>query len=277
MEIQNAEDTSKAAQGTAVWLNPTDGADTADGKSEATSVKTLDKVLELVGEGGTITVNGSAGIMISGKSVTLGNHITIVRGENLQYYANLIYVLNGGELTLGDVTIDGGNVLYGESWRSKGALVRIQDSKLTINDGSILRNSTTGVLTIDAHTDKSSSVVMNGGEICNNNSEESMPIIDLSRDSDANTTSFTMNSGSIHDNTAKFRTIAMPYTLSGVDTSDKHIFNMNGRTIANNKVEKASSMERHLLIIWRTAMKMQIIREHRMQMVYICMLSGMNR
>ena len=232
------EEPAEAAQGTAVWLNLTDGSDTADGKSEATSVRTLDKALKLAGEGGTITVNGSAGITISGKSVTLGNHITIVRGEHLRYYANLIYVLNGGELTLGDVTIDGGNVLYTESDPSRGALVRIQDSKLTMNDGSILRNSTTGALTITATANRSSSVVMNGGEICNNNSEESIPIIDLSRDSAANTTSFTMNSGSIHDNTTRWRTIAMPYTMTGVNTSDKHIFNMNGGTIANNKVEK---------------------------------------
>lgn len=238
---QNTADTSKAAQGAEVWLNTTYGNDQADGASEANSVRTLKKALELAGEGGTITVNGSAGITIDGESVTLGNHITIVRGENLEYYTNLIYVLNGGELTLGDVTIDGGNVLYTETDPSRGALVRIQESKLTMKDGSILRNSTTGALAVNATTNGNCSVVMDGGEICNNNSEKSIPIIALSRDSGTYTTSFTMNGGSIHDNTTKWRTIAVPYTMTGVNASDGHLFTMNGGTITNNTVTGSTS------------------------------------
>lgn len=228
---QNEVDTLNAVKGKTVWLDTAAGSDAADGSSTPNSVKTLEKALELAGEGGTIMVTGDREIEIT-SSITLDNNITILRDENLKSTANVIYVKDGGNLIINHATIDGNNI---ES--AIGTLVEVRNASCSINEGAILRNNKTRVVSVIAQG-ADSNVVMNGGEICDNNTDWTVVEIGTWFGGQGIAT-FTMNGGSIHDNSTDYQTVVMTDAIA----NNEKVFNMNGGTIINNTNKEIGAVE----------------------------------
>lgn len=135
---------------------------------------------------GTVTVNASISVRSGHVRITGGGKL--LRGSG--YTGIMIYVSDGASLTLDHVTVSGNNVLA-----SKCGIVVDAGGKLTINEGSILKEhkksnnySKGSVLYVDG------AVVMNGGTI-ENNTGYNYGNIYL-----ANGASFTMNGGTICSN-----------------------------------------------------------------------------
>ena len=140
-----------------VYLNGTTGNDSNSGDSANAAVKTLNKAMELVKEGGAIYISGTVTVS---EPLSLSSKVTIKRGTS--FTGPLITVANGGELTLSNVTINGGsgkpaastqnfnvdissktpdigqNTTYA-SGSAKAPLIVINDGgRMTIQDGTVL-------------------------------------------------------------------------------------------------------------------------------------------
>lgn len=156
-EVQTQE--SKEEEGIAVqaaktvYLNTVSGSDGKDGATSANAVKTLDKAVELAGEGGTVYLT-LAGVTID-KNTNLSN-VTFKRVSD--NYRTMFTVDQGATLTLENVTLDGENKSGTEH------CVEVKNrSRLVINGTTKICNSKTTALSV-----QNASVEMNGGEICNN-------------------------------------------------------------------------------------------------------------
>lgn len=77
MEQQSEDNATPLAAGQTVYVEPYGGggSDSNSGQTKDAPVLTLDKALELAGEGGTIYLCGTSGFSIN-KEVTLDNNIT---------------------------------------------------------------------------------------------------------------------------------------------------------------------------------------------------------
>ena len=141
-----------AAPGTTVYLNSSSGDDANDGLSAANAVKTLDKALELAGEGGTILLGST--VFISDDRTLEG--VTISRAEG--FTATMLVVSGSATLTLQNVTLDGANVA------NSNYLVQVSSgSTLNIGADAVLENNQhTAVYAYNA------TVNMTGGTIRNN-------------------------------------------------------------------------------------------------------------
>ena len=116
---------TRAPQTTAeVWVNASTGSNDNDGTSNA-PVKTLDKALELVNDGGTIHTAGSftvASYLVIDKNVTFtgsGNFLTVASGAKLSApgktvtmtgYGTALTISPGAELNDGNWILDGNTV-----------------------------------------------------------------------------------------------------------------------------------------------------------------------
>jgi len=89
-----------------IYLNGASGNDSNAGTSTGTAVKTLDKALALVKEGGTIYISGTVTVSDS-QEWELENDVTIKRYSG--FTGPLVTVANGGSLTLKNITINGGS------------------------------------------------------------------------------------------------------------------------------------------------------------------------
>lgn len=87
-----------------VYLNGTGGNDTNAGTSSTRAVKTLEKALSLVKDGGTIHITGTVTLTSDVDLDVLGS-LTIKRSS----FTGPLIILHGAELTLGNVTINGGS------------------------------------------------------------------------------------------------------------------------------------------------------------------------
>lgn len=125
-----------------VYLNGTTGNDSNSGDSANAAVKTLNKAMELVKEGGTIYISGTVTVS---EPLSLSSKVTIKRGTS--FTGPLITVANGGELTLSNVTINGGsgtpsdsNIATNSTYANNSAkapLIVVEDEgRLIINDGT---------------------------------------------------------------------------------------------------------------------------------------------
>lgn len=187
-EVQTQE--SKEEEGIAVqaaktvYLNTVSGSDGKDGATSANAVKTLDKAVELAGEGGTVYLT-LAGVTID-KNTNLSN-VTFKRVSD--NYRTMFTVDQGATLTLENVTFDGENKSGTEH------CVEVKNrSRLVINGTTKICNSKTTALSV-----QNASVEMNGGEICNNEGTSAGAVVLSSM---GGTSGFIMNGGKIWGNSS---------------------------------------------------------------------------
>lgn len=144
----------------------------------------------------------SNGTFTASISVTKGSALTltggtIVRGEG--HDGNLIRVTNGGQLTLVNVTLDGGGLLGSTG----DSLVYVSGSTSVVNitDGALLtnneRNSTNRGDGGAVYVDQGAKLIMDGGEISGNSTSGSGGGLYISNSSEA-----TFAGGTINNNDA---------------------------------------------------------------------------
>lgn len=200
-EVQTQE--SKEEEGIAVqaaktvYLNTVSGSDGKDGATSANAVKTLDKAVELAGEGGTVYLT-LAGVTID-KNTNLSN-VTFKRVYD--NYRTMFTVDQGATLTLENVTLDGENKSGTEH------CVEVKNrSRLVINGTTKICNSKTTALSV-----QNASVEMNGGEICNNEGTSAGAVVLSSM---GGTSGFIMNGGKIWGNSSTANQAGAIYVSDG--------------------------------------------------------------
>lgn len=200
-EVQTQE--SKEEEGIAVqaaktvYLNTVSGSDGKDGATSANAVKTLDKAVELAGEGGTVYLT-LAGVTID-KNTNLSN-VTFKRVSD--NYRTMFTVDQGATLTLENVTLDGENKSGMEH------CVEVKNrSRLVINGTTKICNSKTTALSV-----QNASVEMNGGEICNNEGTSAGAVVLSSM---GGTSGFIMNGGKIWGNSSTANQAGAIYVSDG--------------------------------------------------------------
>ena len=172
----------EAEQGNIIWLYGAKGDDTNDGLSQDKPVKSIDKALELAGEGGTIMLLGNVTIR-DGNDLLIEN-VTLKRACDDSDY--LLHFIDCENITFDNVVIDGNN--------KGGGFPFIRGSRctsMTFND-STLKNNIRGAIHVQ-HTP----LTITNGEIFNCNADPKTYnsfVIQLSA------SSFRMTGGSIHNN-----------------------------------------------------------------------------
>jgi uncharacterized repeat protein (TIGR02543 family) len=138
-----------------VYLSGTDGNDANNGIDKDNAVKTLEKALKMVAEGGTIYICGAVTV----DSSLAVDGVKIERAEG--FTGTLITVTGTGtELTLKGTELDGKNVAD-----TTGYLINITDGAvLNIEEGTKLTNNNQTAVFIN----NNSTLNMNGGEISGN-------------------------------------------------------------------------------------------------------------
>ena len=180
-----------------VYLNTVSGSDGKDGATSANAVKTLDKAVELAGEGGTVYLT-LAGVTID-KNTNLSN-VTFKRVSD--NYRTMFTVDQGATLTLENVTLDGENKSGTEH------CVEVKNrSRLVINGTTKICNSKTTALSV-----QNASVEMNGGEICNNEGTSAGAVVLSSM---GGTSGFIMNGGKIWGNSSTANQAGAIYVSDG--------------------------------------------------------------
>lgn len=139
-----------------VYLNMENGSDSNDGLTAENAVKTLDQAIKLAGQGGTIYTE----TVIAIDTDTTLSDITLKRDPSLITAISVIQIRNGATLTLQNVMVDGATEA-----NIKGYSIEVTDRGHLIIDGfTKICNSKETAITVS----ENSSVVMNGGEICDN-------------------------------------------------------------------------------------------------------------
>ena len=167
----------------AVYIDPEEGNDSNYGLTADTAVKSLDRARELAGD---------RPIIVCGEvEITRTMSPYVLEDANLQraegYTGRILYVMYGAELTVRNTTIDG------MGYDAEGALIHSQQGKVTIEDGTILKdNGFTAVTMVNG----GAAFTMNGGEITGNRSDSDGGAIYIRSGAKA-----TLNGGTITDNT----------------------------------------------------------------------------
>lgn len=215
-EVQTQE--SKEEEGIAVqaaktvYLHTESGSDDKDGATSVNAVKTLQKALELAGEGGTIIVRSSIVI----ETDTSLSNVTIKRDPSATYTITNFVVRNGATLTLNDVIVDGTTDIPG------GNNILIENKgHLIINGSTKICNSNETALNV-----QNGSVEMNGGEICNNTGTSAGAVLLVSM---GGTSGFIMNGGKIYGNSSAAN------QAGAILVDDGCTFNLNGGEIYQNR------------------------------------------
>lgn len=154
------DDTENAARLPVVYYGGTNGDDDNTGADKENAVRTLEKALELVTEGGTVMVCAP---IYTNDDVVIEN-VTLKRAGG--FAGKLLYV-NTGSLTLKDVTIDGSKDTI--SATDYSALINFtqKNTTLNINEGTrLINNGAMAVYVNDGQT-----VNMTGGVISGNESQ----------------------------------------------------------------------------------------------------------
>lgn len=150
-----------AAEGKTVYLKNT-GSDANDGSTAAQAVQTLDKALELAGNGGTILM--ASQIWVYGEK-TIEN-VTVARAEG--YDGTMLSVGSGAQLTVRNATIDGknggGDGKYLISVNSKGTLHIADGATLQNNEGTAV-SLVGGTLNMTGGVIRSNTSVEDGGGV----------------------------------------------------------------------------------------------------------------
>ena len=134
-----------------VYLNGASGNDSNAGNSTNSAVKTMNRALELVKDGGTIYITGTVTVSEDTQWDLEDSGVAIKRyvATRNSFTGPLITVANGGSLTLKNITINGGsgepsssniatNVTYASN-SAKAPLIVVQSGgSLNIRDGAVL-------------------------------------------------------------------------------------------------------------------------------------------
>ena len=129
-----------------VYLNGANGDDSRAGTSANTAVKTLDRALALVKEGGTICISGTVTVS-DAQEWEMENGITLKRYSS--FTGPLVTVESGGSLTLKNITVNGGSGTPNSSTiattatyasgSAKAPLIVVESGgSLNIRDGAVL-------------------------------------------------------------------------------------------------------------------------------------------
>ena len=160
-----------------VYLNGATGSDDAAGTQTA-PVKTFEKAKSLLAENGTIYISGT--VTVSGTE----NWTIDVSGGKIQRASNytgpLITVANGGDLTLSNITVNGGSgtpsaaaiTSYGSytSGSAKAPLVVVESGgNLMIKDGTVLEYNSNKPDTSNGAFAQSGYIGLGGAVYCNGN------------------------------------------------------------------------------------------------------------
>ena len=241
-QTQSTNQATPLAAGKTIYINCADGLDSNNGAAVDSPVQTLDKALELAGEGGTIYVCGKRAIAIT-TEVTLGNNITFKK-ESESTSNSIFNVSGGGHLIVNNVTFDGGK---GEANRKyiAGQAISVSDNgRVTVNDGAKFTKSYSAIsaspLGIDYSNYKAGDAVVtiNGGEfydlgVDNDYKLISNSVISIDSHGDKAKAILTINNINIHDCVTEYGMLS----IGGDGDATRVICNMYNGTITNNKMK----------------------------------------
>ena len=186
---QDDENTPVFTSLSEVWIDGKNGNDTNSGASIDAPVKTIQKAMELAGEGGTIIVKDT--VMIQDENDLVLENVTIKRMDNDTDGASQEIYIKNSSVTLRNITIDGNKEGQSTNTAKKGYLIDISDSNVAIEDETLIRNySGYAAMRLTA----GSTVTMNGGEFTGNESSDFATIYIAAE------ATFIMNDGYIHGN-----------------------------------------------------------------------------
>lgn len=210
VETQSVEKTV----GTTIYVDgyrTGNGNDNNSGTSQDQPVKTLKHAVELAGENGTVIILDTVYIT---EDTVLDNNVTIKRGGTCAI--GMIYI-DHHALTINHATIDGNKQEYPDSSQM---IADYGDSDIYINEGAKLcNNGEAAIRQMAIRGTDPTTVTMNGGEICDN---DSGPYSNAAVVMGQAIGEFYINGGSIHDNKAGGINVGVP------------IFKMTGGKIYNN-------------------------------------------
>lgn len=256
----------------AVYLDGAAGSDENDGASATAAVKTFAKAKELLAKDGVIHITGK--VSVSGTEYwTLRYYGSAIVKRDSSYTGEMISTESNADLTLEDITIDGGcqdgitatgsilnivslanltmqdgtvlqnNYLYHTDHRYNGGAVTINGASVFTMNGGVIQNNTSlaggGVYLGDWACP---AFIMNGGEIKNNTAT------DLNGGGVYVLGKFTMNGGAISNNTAASTICGGNYGCGGgvavqINSQVKgNQFTMNGGVIENNTARKGGGL-----------------------------------
>ena len=186
---QDDENTPVFTSLSEVWIDGKNGNDTNSGASIDAPVKTIQKAMELAGEGGTIIVKDT--VMIQDENDLVLENVTIKRMDNDTDGALQEIYIKNSSVTLRNITIDGNKECQSTNTAKQGYLIDISDSNVAIEDGTLIRNyAGYAAMRLQA----GSTVTMNGGEFTGNESSDFATIYIAAE------ATFIMNDGYIHGN-----------------------------------------------------------------------------
>lgn len=220
--------------GATIYLDGVKGNDANNGLTEETAVRTFAAAAALV------SPKVTDGVIWVVHTVTVADEQTwdLTGRDCVVKWATTctgsMVVVDGGSLTLSNVTLDGNRDAF-KSAPSGNVLTVNNHGKLTINDGAVITNgygSQGGALFVDG-----ADVVMNGGKLVDNKARYTGGAIYIRGTSADNGASFTMNGGVISDNYSGGAGAVLNVSLSNPVT-----LNLLGGTIENNTTEQAADM-----------------------------------
>ncbi len=220
------------AAGDPVYLNGEDGDDNNDGATVDTPVATFEKAKELAIENSTNTIYVCGTVTYSSGDNTIdggvdgGDNLTLLRYE--EDTSDVLILVEGGTLTLSDVTIDDNLVTETEP------MVKVygDDAVLNIADGTVIQNarerdSSTSTGDHGAVSVGSGTLNMSGGLITNNSGGIWGGGISLIASNDGSTEAvMNLSGGTISNNSATFG--------GGICLYGYATLNMTGGTITGN-------------------------------------------
>lgn len=178
-----------------VWIDGKNGDDKKSGASIDAPVKTIQKAMELAGEGGTIIVKDT--VMIQDEKDLVLENVTIKRMDNDTDGAwDEIYIENSS-VTLRNITIDGNKDGQPAENEKDGYLLNITNSNVIIEEGTVICNYA-GYAAMRLYN---ADVTMNGGEFTGNEVHPSGTAT-YGTVCITSSSTFVMNDGYIHDNTS---------------------------------------------------------------------------
>ncbi|WP_455136653.1 Spy0128 family protein [Thermophilibacter sp.] len=198
--------TAHAADGAdaeaAIYLNGESGSDSGDG-SASQPVGTYQRAAELAADRGVSTVYVTGTVTVS-DTETWSDGLTLVRAEGFTN-GSLVYVTDGGELTLGNVTLDGASVGTTASPTAANEdaanLLRVEGT-LNIGEGALVENHQGGGAYSAAVLVYGGTLNMSGGTIDHNEGGSWGGGVSLVGAPD-NPASMTLTGGTISNNAAR--------------------------------------------------------------------------
>ena len=183
--------TSVNALSNEVWLGGVVTNVSSEKGSKSNPYQTFDEAKSAVAENGVILVNQTIEITDE-QQFSIENGAIVKRADN---FTRALFLINGGTLTLTNITIDGGNYF------SSASLIEIVSGNLILNDNAILQNNYNAYNggAINTSNNACSIEINNGASIINNTSRNLGGAIYA-----GNKTSLAINGGTISDNCANF-------------------------------------------------------------------------